>query len=257
MEMYTEWTCMVNVDVLSDSEKLQEMIYNIIYYTIQFVVMQCYAPFFRIRLNRENLRRVDIKDDLRDKTPGRKCPWTCIMHRHPMEVRVHHCRVMGIGIISYPIDVTEWWKLVALPFLFLKTQRSCFYIPDYPLMILKCRSGILCTWNYEELSCSPRFIASQVWFQGWSSWFLDRKFGGIVGLDGTGMLLGNLWIKVYWSVVLNLFECIIMFFWHILAQNSWTPKMNLPMLTPQNWIFWGPYPCYTSSNPSIGGSNDP
>ena len=27
MEMYAEWTCMVNVDVLSESEKLKEMIY--------------------------------------------------------------------------------------------------------------------------------------------------------------------------------------------------------------------------------------
>ncbi len=29
---------------------------------------------------------------------------------------------------------------------------------------------------------------------------------------------------------------------------------TLSIRTPQNWLFWGPYPCYTGSNPSIGGS---
>ncbi len=32
---------------------------------------------------------------------------------------------------------------------------------------------------------------------------------------------------------------------------------SLRILTPQNWLFWGPNPCYRGSNPSIGGSNDP
>ena len=32
---------------------------------------------------------------------------------------------------------------------------------------------------------------------------------------------------------------------------------SLSILTPQNWLFWGPNPYYTGSNPSIGGSNDP
>ena len=39
------------------------------------------------------------------------------------------------------------------------------------------------------------------------------------------------------------------------------PPTTLRILTPQNWLFWGPNPCelqvQTCSNPSIGGSNDP
>ena len=33
--------------------------------------------------------------------------------------------------------------------------------------------------------------------------------------------------------------------------------ITLRILTSQSWLFWGPDPYYTGSNPSIGGSNDP
>ena len=37
--------------------------------------------------------------------------------------------------------------------------------------------------------------------------------------------------------------------------EAWPPfSLTLSILTPQNWLFWGPYPCYTGSNRSIGGS---
>ena len=65
----------------------------------------------------------------------------------------------------------------------------------YPLNDLQPYQWVLCTRNCEELSCSPLRFTSQVWFQGWSSWFLDWIFWRIVGQDGTGMLLGNVWIK--------------------------------------------------------------
>ena len=48
--------------------------------------------------------------------------------------------------------------------------------------------------------------------------------------------------------------------YHVDRQNPGEPTIcavnqpNLGSLNPQNWLFWGPYPCYIGSNPSIGGS---
>ena len=37
-------------------------------------------------------------------------------------------------------------------------------------------------------------------------------------------------------------------------KNIWKHHLPQGSLEPQNWLFWGPWPCYTGSNPSIGGS---
>ncbi len=50
MEMYAEWTCMVNVDVLSESEKLKEMIY--IYIIILYNAICSYAMLCTILQNK-------------------------------------------------------------------------------------------------------------------------------------------------------------------------------------------------------------
>ena len=39
-----------------------------------------------------------------------------------------------------------------------------------------------------------------------------------------------------------------------LASLNFIESNSLSILIPQNWLFWGPYPCYTGSIPSIGGS---
>ena len=43
----------------------------------------------------------------------------------------------------------------------------------------------------------------------------------------------------------------------VILDVCWGYLRTLSILTSQTWLFWGPKPCYTGSNPSIQGCSDP